>query len=438
MTIGHREHSHRAGTRASLSTRLSSSNGSSRTNESERPLLAEAHSLLEASLGRAFDQGTSLTLGLEEEVLLLQPESFEPASEIEHVLDLVGGDPCCKPELRAAQLELVTPPALTASDSCRELAAIRTFVVRQLAGEVRIAAVGTHPFWTGPICVTDRARYRGIVAEWPWTGRRGFPSGLHVHVGVACRDRALAVYNAARSYLPEIAAMAANSPFFEGADSRLASARLKLTEDLTRSGVPPAFASWRELADFLAWGARGGAIPDASYLWWDLRPNPKYGTLEFRIADAQTRVRSSGAIAAVCQTLVAALADAYDAGDELPVHETFRIAENRWRAVRDGVHGQLVDLDTGSPVPTRDRIEGLLASLEPYAEDLGCRTELLIAWDLLTGNGADEQRARATGLNHRELMRWLADETEKPIRHAPVQNPIGVPAGRLAASAAPL
>src|SRR5204862_6753557 len=118
---------------------------------------------------------------------------------------------------------------------------------------------------------------------------------------------ALAVYNAARSYLPELAALTANSPFFEGCDSGLASARLKLTEDLPRSGIPPAFASWRQLAEFAAWGARAGLFADLAYLWWDLRPRPDHGTLEFRIADVQTRLEEAATVAAFCQALVATL-----------------------------------------------------------------------------------------------------------------------------------
>jgi carboxylate-amine ligase len=416
-----------------LPSRLPLPRASEHAGLSDRRAGAEPDWSLAPSLCRAFDRDAPPMIGLEEEVLLLRPGSLEPANEVERVLEILGPDTRWEPELRAAQLELITAPAATASDAHRDLAAIRADVVGRLAGEVRIAAVGTHPFFAGPAVVTERPRYLGIVAEWPWVLRRGLMSGLHVHVGVAGRDRALAVYNAARSYLPEIAALSANSPFFEGADSGLASVRLKLSEDLPRSGIPPVFSTWEDLAGFLRWGAGGGAVPDPGHLWWDLRLNPKYGTLEFRISDAQTRLGNAAAIAATCQALVTSLQARYDAGEELPVHDTHRIAENRWRAIRDGVHGRLLDLDTGLPSPTRDRIAHLLTGLEPFSESLGSRNDLLSAWDLLSCTGADEQRARAASLAPYELVGWLADETEAAAGQAPLRGSAAVPSGRLAA-----
>jgi len=182
-----------------------------------------------------------------------------------------------------------------------------------------------------------------------------------------------------RSFLPELAALAANSPFLGGRDTGLASTRLKLNEAFPRAGIPPAFRSWNDYADFVSWGTTSRLFPDQSHLWWDLRPHPLHGTLEFRVADAQTRIEEAGAVAAVSQALVANLSARYDAGEKLPVHDTHRIAENRWRAVRDGLGGRLVDLDTGVAVPTRRRLEEILASLEPVAEALGSRNRLLAA-----------------------------------------------------------
>ncbi len=224
--------------------------------------------------------------------------------------------------------------------------------------------------------------------------------------------RALAVYNSARSFLPEIAALAANSPFLGGRDSGLASARLKLNEAFPRAGVPPAFANWNDYGDFVSWGTSGGLFPDQSYFWWDLRLHPQHGTLEFRAADAQTRIEEAGAVAAVCQALVAALTARYDAGEDLPVHDAHRIGENRWRALRDGLDGELVDLETGVPVSTRERVGSLLALVEPFAEALGSRNELLAAWTLLAENGAGRQRRIAAEFGLDEVVRRLADDTE--------------------------
>jgi carboxylate-amine ligase len=377
------------------------------------------------AMRRRFDHAPSLTIGLEEELILLDPARFQPVDAIEDVLARVGGDRRFKPELRCAQLELVTPPASTVADVARELAAARRILVDRLRGTVRVAAVGTHPSSTTVSALTPRRRYREIGRELRWLLRAGIPCSLHVHVAVDGADRAVAVFNALRSYLPEIAALAANSPYFEGRDTGLASTRLKLRDDGPRSGIPPAFASWDAYAGFVAWGARGGVIPDASFHWWDLRLNGSHGTIEIRAADVQTRIDDAAGVAAVCQALIASLVDRYDAGDPLPVHETHRIAENRWRALRDGLDGELVDLVDGTPRATRDRLRELVGELEPYAAALGCERELGQASVLVDANGAVRQRAIAAAVGVDGLAELLAVETEafvpgdRPVRLPP-------------------
>jgi carboxylate-amine ligase len=368
---------------------------------------------LARSFERGFRSGSLPTLGLEEELILVDADSLEPADEAERVLAGAPGDARFKLELRAAQLELVTPVCLTVADARRELAGARAELVERLEGRVRPLAVGTHPFSALPITISQQPRYVGIALECPWVVRRGLPSGLHVHIGLGGPVEALAVFNAARSYLPELAALGANSPFFEGRDTGLASSRLKLCEDLPRAGIPPAFASWRELAGFVAWGARGRLFRDLSYLWWDIRPRPDYGTLEFRVADSQTEVGSSAAIAAICQSLVVALQTRLRNGERLAVHPSHMINENRWRALRGGLDGELVDLDTGVPTSTRDRLARLLVELEPHAKELGCCEQLAHAWSLLAdGGGADRQRVIAEERGVTGLVEWLADTTE--------------------------
>jgi len=262
----------------------------------------------------------SLTIGLEEELILLDPLSLLPADEVERALAVVRADDRFHAEFRACQLELVTPVCLTVGDARRELASARAHLVDRLEGRLRIAAVGTHPTSTEPSAIAPGERFLGIARDYGWATRRGQPCGLHVHVGLTDPAAALAVYNAARSYLPELAALAANSPFFESRETGLASSRLKLTEDLPRSGIPPAFATWQKFTEFTAWGSRGGLFPDLGYLWWDLRPRPDYGTVEFRIADSQTSSTDTGALAAVCHALVAMLAARFQRGEELTVH----------------------------------------------------------------------------------------------------------------------
>ena len=216
--------------------------------------------LLAERYARGFSRGLLPTVGLEEELILVDPESFEPAEQAEPLLAALD-ESRFTAELRTAQIELVMPVCLTVADLRRELGSARARVVEAMRGELRMLGAGAHPHATHAVGVTDRPRYRQIARDHPWAVRRGMPCGLHVHVAVGDPDEALAVYNAARSYLPEIAALGANSPFFDGVDSGLASTRLKLTEELPRSGIPPAFGSW--LRSSLS-TSRGGPAPGSS------------------------------------------------------------------------------------------------------------------------------------------------------------------------------
>jgi glutamate---cysteine ligase / carboxylate-amine ligase len=366
----------------------------------------------------AFEHERSFTVGVEEELLLVDPTTYELAPVVDAVLPLLGGDRRFAQELRPSQLETVSRVCATAADACRELAAARRDLVAALDGRYRIVASGTHPWSTAWGAITEGDRYRRIADEYTWAAQRSLACGLHVHVAVDGADRALAVFNAIRSYLPELAALTANSPYFEGRDIGMSSVRPKLNDAFPRSGIPPVFHCWDDLVRFTDWGRAGGLFPDASHFWWELRPHLGYGTLEIRVADSQTSVVDAAAVVAVVQALVAALADRYDRGDTLAVHETHWITENAWRAHRYGVRGWLVDLDTGAREPTRVRIERLLTSLEPYADTLGGLDQLRDARVLLAGNGSDRQRYVYERAGRLALLRWLADTTEAPVANA--------------------
>jgi carboxylate-amine ligase len=360
----------------------------------------------------AFDHTLSYTIGVEEELMLVDPVSFDLAPAVDRVLALVDRDARYTRELRSAQLEIVTPVCASAADACRELGHARRHLIERIGGDVRLLGSGTHPFSTRHGEITEALRYRQIADEYVWTVTRSLMCGLHVHVAVPGADRALAVYNRLRSYLPELAALGANSPFFEGVDSGMCSIRPKLNELCPRSGVPPAFETWADLVRYVEWGQRGGLFPDASHFWWELRPHPVHGTIEIRVADTQTRLEDATAIVALIQALVAFISERFDAGEHLPVHETHWIAENAWRGHRYGVRGWLVDLDTGEPVPTRERLSRLIDELEPYAARFGSEGQLHDARSLLAGNGCERQRY----VHEREgpvgLTRWLVEQTE--------------------------
>lgn len=320
----------------------------------------------EAELRAVFDAPASGTVGLEEEVLLVDAASGAVAPAAAEVV-AAAADGRVKPELPACQIELATRPHPGVDDAVAELAGLRRLLAAACPPGVRPCAAALHPWHRGPMPVADTLRARALLADYGTVARRQLVAALQVHVAVGDADVALAVYNALRGHLPELAALAAAAPFHEGEDTGLASARPLVCTQLPRQGVPPAFPSWAAVADALRWGAAAGRLPDAGRWWWELRLHPCFGTLEVRVPDVQPTVAASAAVAAVAAALVHHLADQHRSGRPLDVPDTWRIADNRWSALRDGVEGTLADLRTGEPVPTRRRLLDLLDQIEPHA-----------------------------------------------------------------------
>jgi glutamate---cysteine ligase / carboxylate-amine ligase len=325
-----------------------------------------------ASLRAAFAEPSAPTVGLEEELMLLHPETHDLLPRVPELLDRAGGDRRFKAELPAAQVEIAAPPARTVGEGAAALRAARHDLAALADGLGVLGAAGLHPFTDGIGATTPGGRYDELVAEFGDVIRRQLCCGLHVHVAVRPAERAIAVHDALRSYLPHIAALAANAPFYEGRDTGLASFRPQIAELLPRQGIPPVLGSVEHWAEALAWGTRAGAIVDGTRWWWELRPHPVYGTLEVRVADAQTTVADAAAIGAVVQCLVAWLAGQ----ERLEVHERWRIEANRWSAGRHGTAGTFADLATGEQRPTAEVLLELLEQLAPVAEALGCADEL--------------------------------------------------------------
>ena len=360
-------------------------------------------------LRAAFDAPDALTLGLEEELMLLDPATLELAPVGRDVIAALGGDGRFKLELPASQLEIVTTPATDVPTAARELAAGRARLAAAAEGIALPAAAAVHPFSATEGELNDEERYRRTVREFGRYARRQLVGALQVHVAIGDADLALAVYNALRSYLPELAAMAASAPFHGGVDTELASVRPKISEELSRQGVPPAIESWEAFARALEWGAAAGAVPEPAVWWWELRPHPTWGTLEVRVPDAQATVADAAAMAAVAHSLVGWLAERADAGEGLPVDPAWRIAENRWSACRYGVKGTLADLRTGEVRATRERLHELIGTLAPTAARLGCAAELEQARELVERNGAIRMRAVAAEGGIRAVAGWLAE-----------------------------
>jgi carboxylate-amine ligase len=362
-----------------------------------------------ADLRAAFEPPSPPTVGLEEELMLLDPGTLDLSPSQAEILAGLAGDARFKGELPAAQLEIVTGACATVGDAVRELAAARVALLRAVEGRVRPAGAGAHPFAAARGELSRDERYAAIRAEYGEVARRQLVFGLHVHTAVRGPDRALAVHNALRSHLPELAALAANAPFYEGRDTGLASVRPKLSELLPRQGVPPAIESWEAFAADLRWGAAAGRTPGGRQWWWELRLHPGFGTVEVRVPDTQATVADTAAVAAVVQALVVTLAHRHDAGEPLPAAPSWRIAENRWSACRHGLDGDLADLETGERRPARERLARVLEEIAPAAAELGCAAELAAAGRLVDANGAARQRAVAAERGLAGLAGWLAD-----------------------------
>jgi glutamate---cysteine ligase / carboxylate-amine ligase len=342
-----------------------------------------------------FERPSPVTVGLEEELMLLDGDTLDLAPRAPEVLTALGEDPRFKLEMPAAQLEIVTAPHPSVAEAARELADARRALAGAVAGRFRLAGAGAHPFAAGHGPLNPSPRYEAIGAEYASIARRQLVFGLHVHVAIRGADRALAVYNALRSHLPDLAALAANAPFYEGRDSGLASVRSRVSGLLPRQGVPPEMESFHAYADALRWCG----FDDPRQWWWELRLHPQFGTVEVRVPDTQTTAAETAAVAEVAFALVTRLAERHGAGEPLPVATSWRIDENRWSACRHGLGGDMRDLVTGEQRPTRERLAELLDGLGLPLPD---------------GNGAARQRAVAGELGVRGLVGWLADRFCSP------------------------
>jgi glutamate---cysteine ligase / carboxylate-amine ligase len=285
-------------------------------------------------------------------------------------------------------------------------------------GNAVIASAGTHPFSRYEHQeVTDRPRYLELIESMRWIAERELIFGLHVHVGLDSPEKAMACANGLRTYLPELLVLSANSPFWQGRATGLASTRVKVFEPFPRAGLPPAFASYEEFELLVERGRKTNSFEDYTYIWWDLRPHPRLGTIELRICDAQTRIESVAAITALTQSLVATLAEDFDRGKPLPTEPITLVAENKWRAARHGLNAELIDFANDTERPAPDAVRELVERARPAASRLGCSAELDLVEELLgRGTGADEQLAiYEESESLLAVAEWLATETVRAV-----------------------
>jgi carboxylate-amine ligase len=355
---------------------------------------------------------------VEEELQLVSAESYDLVSRYDEVAE-AAGDERVKPELMQSTAEVATGIATTVGEALRDVTDLRRRLATAAAESgTRIAAAGTHPFarWQHQE-ITAEERYAGLVEKMRWVAERELIFGLHVHVGVPTADAAVAVVNSLRTWIPELLALSANSPFWHGYDTGLASARSKVFDSFPRSGLPPAFGSWEEFELLVERGARTNSFPDYTYIWWDIRPHPRLGTVEFRACDAQTRIASVGALVALVQSLVATLVDRFEREGQLPTEQITLVGENKWRAARYGLEADLIWLERDEERTARRAVGELLDLAEPAAHKLGCARELADVEAILArGSGADEQRrVRDESGSLLAVAEWVVEETAERV-----------------------
>ena len=369
----------------------------------------------------AFGQGEPYTLGVEEEYMLLDPESFDLVQRIDTVLAAIVGhedEARMKPELMQSVLEVATPVCRTAGDADRELRRLRT-AVRDIAAanNLRVGSAGTHPFSLFERQrITARDRYRALVDQMQYVARHELIFGLHVHVAVDGPDKAVNVVNGLLVDLPLLLGLSASSPFWRGEPTGLASTRQPIFAAFPRSGPPPRFRDYSEYAELIGYLEHTGCIADYTHIWWDIRPHPKLGTVEIRICDSVTRVEDAIAIAAFCQALVKLYSERYEEEGEFPGFHRILTTENKWLSVRYGLDAPIMDLATGrrNRVAVAQLVRRRLRELEPHARELGSERELDGIQEILSrGNGSDRQlRVYNANRDIVEVAREIADATE--------------------------
>jgi carboxylate-amine ligase len=357
----------------------------------------------------------AFTLGIEEELMILDPEAgYSLANAIQDLIeDAEGGD--LKPELLECVLEIATRPANNTAEAGIQLRALRRQASAAAARHgLQIASAGTHPFslWEDQR-ISAGERYRHLVSELKFVARQELIFGLHVHVGIDDREKAIHVANGMRVHVPILTALGANSPYWRGDDSGLASARVPIFRAFPRVGIPPVYDGWQDYEDRIAFMVESGAIRDYTYLWFDVRPHPTFGTVEVRATDGQTRVEHTLALAALIQAMCREIALHYESGQKLADYPYEMLDENKWAAARHGMHGELVDLPTTDRVSSRELARRLYDRLRDHAVDLGSVNEFDGLLELLEGGtGADRQRVvYEANMDFHELVREIVEAT---------------------------
>jgi carboxylate-amine ligase len=379
-------------------------------------------------LDHRFGKGNPFTLGVEEEYMLLDGQTFDLVQHVEAVLAAVEGhelEERIATELMQSVLEVATPVCRTIGDVERELRALRGYVT-QVAREkgLRVGSAGTHPFSLFERQrITARDRYRQLVDQLQYVARRELIFGMHVHVGVDDPEKAIQVVNGLLAHLPQLLALSASSPFWRGEPTGLASTRQLIFAAFPRSGPPPRFRDYADYAEVVGQLERTGCIADYTHIWWDIRLHPRLGTIEIRICDAVTRLEDAVAIAAFCQALVKLYSERFDRGDEIPSYHRILTSENKWLAARYGLEAPVIDLATGrrNRVPVATLLRRTLGELGPHARELGSERELEGVQEIVERGNSATRQLRVFNANRDivEVVQEIAAATEAAAAPTP-------------------
>jgi len=339
-----------------------------------------------------------------------------------------GAHPKAKHELLESTIEVITGVCTTVAEATSDLAQSVAEISSVTDGlGLALMCSGTHPFtdWSTQQ-VSNEPRYRKLVAQMQWLARRLQIFGVHVHVGVRARDKAIPIVNALTAYIPHLLSLSASSPYWMGTDTGLASARSKVFEGLPTAGLPYQLSGWEQFESYIETLISTGTIETIREVWWDIRPHPNFGTVELRIFDGLPTLSEVGTVAALAQCLVEQFDLQLDRGYTLPVPKSWTVRENKWRAARYGLEAQIID-DRGQTAPVRGSLSELAAELAPLADRLGCSKELARIDDIVR-QGASYQRQRQVAAAHDGDLRAVVDalvvemRTGSPVyvdRHSP-------------------
>ncbi|WP_424944028.1 carboxylate-amine ligase [Aliiroseovarius crassostreae] len=355
----------------------------------------------------------AFTIGVEEEYLLVDRDSFElaraPDEMMQACLSELEGQ--VSPEYLQCQIEIGTKVCADVGAAREDLKRLRSVVAKQAAAHnLAPIAASCHPFasWKDQHHV-DKDRYNELRRDLAGVVRRMLICGMHVHVGIEDGDTRIDLMNQLTYFLPHLLALSASSPFWQGEDTGLASYRLTVFDNLPRTGLPPRLSGWSEYERSVDALVEIGVIEDSSKIWWDLRPSSRFPTIESRICDVQPRLENTLALAALTQALVRMLWRLKQKNQRWRIYDNFLLSENRWRAQRYGVSGGLIDFGSGEILPLAQLVEEMLALIEEDAEALGSSDEVERARTILQeGIAADRQRA----------VYLDAIEAEKPVDEA--------------------